>query len=105
MKILITGGKSAQALKLLNTFQDDQIILADYGEVPNFPSARYQFISLGERNDEVVAHNLLTISLDQAVDAILPLYDFEVKEVIKSKVLFEEFHVEIMEPEQQQIIK
>ncbi|RZK78352.1 MAG: hypothetical protein EOO92_11270 [Pedobacter sp.] len=105
MKILITGGKSAQALKLVNSFLDDEIILADYGDMPNFPSAKYQFITLGKRNDEVVAHNLLTFCLDHGVNAILPLHSFEIDEIVKSKVLFEEFSIKVLEPSDQQVIK
>ncbi|MFP5080992.1 hypothetical protein [Pedobacter sp. JCM 36344] len=98
MKILITGGKSIQALKLVKAYYDDKVILADYGEMPSFPSTTYSFISLGIQNNEVVAHNLLTICLDEAVDAIIPLYKFEVDEVLKTSVLFDEFKITVILP-------
>lgn len=96
MKILITGGKSAPALKLIRQFPNDTIILADYGEMPLFPSGTYRFISLGIRNNEVLAHNLLTFCLDESADAIIPLDHLELEEVQKSKVLFEEFNISII---------
>ncbi|MHA4895271.1 hypothetical protein ACXZ1K_11000 [Pedobacter sp. PWIIR3] len=96
MKILITGGKSAQALKLIKQFPEDTIVLADYGEVPSFPSAAYRFISLGVQNDDIIAHNLLSSCLDELVDAILPVNQIEFQEVQKSKVLFEEFNIDII---------
>lgn len=95
MRILITGGKTARAIKQANQFENDSIILADYGDMPSFPSAKYKFLSLGERNDDIIAHNLLNHCLNEAADAILALNDFEVIELFKSEVLFKEFNIEI----------
>lgn len=105
MKILITGGKSLQALKVQRSFINEEVVLGDYGEAPHFPSSKYCFISLGERNDDIVAHNLLTIALDQGVDALMPLYEFEFDQVVKSIILFEEFGIEVLMPEKGQLIK
>lgn len=96
MTILITGGKSANALKQAKRFAGENIILADYGEMPSFPSATYKFLTLGERNDDIIAHNLLSHCLDQAADAVLALNDFELEELLKSSVLFKEFNIEIL---------
>lgn len=96
MKILITGGKSAQAFKLLREFKEDDIIMADYGEMPHFPSKEYQFISMGIQNPETTAHSLLTFCLDNAVNAIVPVYDFEIEALAKSNILFEEFEIQII---------
>ena len=104
MKILITGGKSIQALKLVKAYPEDQVILADYGEMPSFPSATYRFISLGVQNDEVIAHNLLTICLDEAVDAIIPLHRLEADELLKSKILFDEYNITVITPLLDQLI-
>jgi hypothetical protein len=98
LKILITGGKSIQALKLVKAYPNDQVVLADYGEMPSFPSTTYRFISLGAQNNEVIAHNLLTICLDEAIDAIIPLHRFEADEVLKSSVLFQEFNIKVITP-------
>lgn len=96
MRILITGGKSAQALKQAKQFTSDSIILADYGEMPSFPSATYKFISLGERNDDIIAHNLLSHCLNEGADAVLALNDFEMDELLKSSILFKEFNIDIL---------
>ncbi|MGY0037739.1 hypothetical protein [Pedobacter sp. NJ-S-72] len=63
MKTLITGGKSAQALKILKAFTNDQVLLGDYGDMPSFASAQYQFVSLGDKNEETIAHTLLNACL------------------------------------------
>ena len=104
MRILITGGKSVQSLKLLKDYEQDIIVLADYGDMPSFPSKQYKFISLGERNDDTIAHNLLNHCLDEEVDAIIPLHVFEREQVLKSVVLFEEFNVRVLMPALDQVI-
>lgn len=99
MKIIITGGKSAKSLKLLKAFEKEQVVLADYGEMPSFSSPQYTFFSLGERNDEIIAHNLLNTCLDEEADTLLPLYDFEVEAIAKSILLFKEYDINVLLPE------
>lgn len=98
MKIIITGGKSAQSFKLLKAFTHDQVLLADYGEAPSFSSGPYAFISLGEQNDEVIAHNLLSTCLDHDADYLLPLHSSEIEALASSVTLFEEFNIHILLP-------
>lgn len=98
MKILITGGKSALALKVLKAFAQHEVVLADYGEVPSFSAVNYKFISLGERNDDTIAHLLLNSCLDEVVDAVLPLQAFEILPVAKAQVLFAEFAIRTLLP-------
>ena len=98
MKILITGGTSATALKLCNALSGHQIILGDYGQVPNIKSAAYTMVSLGDKNEETIAHNLLNCCLDNEVDAILPLQNFEIEPLSKSEVLFQEFNIKLLLP-------
>lgn len=94
---MITGGKSAGTLKLLKAFEGHEVILADYGDTPAFGSAAYTFISLGEQND-AIAHNLLNTALDHNVDCLLPLHEFEISQLSKSLVLFEEFNITVLLP-------
>lgn len=105
MKVLITGGRSAQALKLVKAFADDNVLLADYGDMPVFASAAYQMISLGERNDDTIAHNLLNSCLDESVELVLPLHAFEIEALAKSVVLFEEFGIQVLLPEMNHLEK
>ncbi|EDM36146.1 hypothetical protein PBAL39_19724 [Pedobacter sp. BAL39] len=99
MKILITGGKSAAAFKLIKAFSQDQVILGDYGDVPSFASAAYTMISFGERNDDITAHQLLNVCLDRQVELLIPIHYFEVAAVSRSMVLFEEFGIRVLLPE------
>ncbi|WP_316749906.1 hypothetical protein [Pedobacter gandavensis] len=99
MRILITGGKSASALKLLKAFASHHILLADYGDMPAFSSPAYQMHSLGIRNDDTTAHALLNNCLDEEIEVLLPIHDFEIEAVAKSMVLFEEFGIRVLLPE------
>lgn len=101
MKILITGGKSAAALKLSNVLIGHQIILADYGDVPSIKSTSFTMVSLGDKNDDTIAHNLLNNCLDHQVDAILPLQNFEIEPLSKSEVLFDEFNIKLLLPKRE----
>lgn len=103
MKILITGGKTATSLKLTKAFGDASIILGDYGDVPSIKVNAYDFASLGPWNVEVLAHNLLTKCLDYSVDVLLPLYEAEISAVSKSIILFEEFGLKVLLPENPQL--
>lgn len=99
MKTLITGGKSAQAIKVSRAFPAADLILADYGTIPAFNSAKFQLISLGERNETIIAHHLLTSCLDLQVECLVPLYSFEREALLRSSLLFEEFNIQILLPE------
>lgn len=98
MKILITGGKSAPSYKLLKAFESREIILADYGELPSFSPGSCQLLSLGEKNAETTAHQLLNACLDHDAGILIPLHEFEVLAVSKAAVLFSEFGIEVLLP-------
>jgi hypothetical protein len=99
VKVLITGGKSSPSYKIVKAFQNDQVLLADYGDIPAFSAGQYQFITLGEKNEETIAHNLLNACLDHGVEMILPLHEFEVAAVAKASLLFSEFGIQVLLPE------
>lgn len=98
MKLLITGGKSAAWLKLLRHFKDDEVFIADYGDVPVFPSKAYRFISLGPENRDTTAHSLLAFCLDHEFDGIVPVYGFEIDALASSCRLFEEYGIRVLLP-------
>ena len=105
MKILITGGKTATALKLIKAFNDAEILLGDYGDMPKINTHNYSFAELGNWNADVLAHNLLTKCLDNGVGVLLPLYEAEIIALSKSMVLFEEFGLKVLLPENPQLIQ
>ena len=103
MKILITGGNSAKALKLLKAFPNHFVLLADYGDVPGISTEKYAFESLGVLNKDSIAHILLNFCITQAIDSIIPLHNFEIEPMAKSSVLFGEYGIHVLLPSDNQL--
>ncbi|MGA9648024.1 hypothetical protein [Pedobacter sp.] len=98
MKILITGGNNAKALKLMKAFPTHFVLLADYGDVPGIVSEHYAFSSLGILNKDSIAHILLNFCITESIDSIIPLHSFEVEPIAKSAVLFGEYGIDVLTP-------
>ncbi|KQS36928.1 hypothetical protein [Pedobacter sp. Leaf194] len=98
MKILITGGNNAKALKLLKAFPSHFILFADYGDVPGMLTENYAFSSLGILNTDSLAHILLNFCITESIDSIIPLHHFEIEPIAKSAVLFGEYGIEVLLP-------
>lgn len=98
MKILITGGNNAKALKLMKAFPSHFVLLADYGDVPGIVTENYAFTSLGKLNQVSIAHLLLNFCITEAIDCIIPLHNYEVEPLAKSAVLFGEYGIQVLTP-------
>jgi hypothetical protein len=99
LKILITGGNNAKALKLMKAFPSHFVLLADYGDVPGIITEKYAFSSLGLLNKDSIAHILLNFCITEAIDCIIPLHDFEIEPLAKSAVLFGEYGIQVLLPD------
>ncbi|MGN7990183.1 hypothetical protein ACTJKC_22775 [Pedobacter sp. 22226] len=99
MKILITGGNNAKALKLMKAFPSHFVLLADYGDVPGIITEKYAFSSLGILNKDSIAHILLNFCITEAIDCIIPLHDYEIEPLAKSAVLFGEYGIQVLLPD------
>lgn len=98
MKILITGGNNAKALKLMKAFPSHFVLLADYGDVPSIITENYAFASFGALNKDSIAHLLLNFCITEAIDSIIPLHDYEIEPLAKSAVLFGEYGIHVLTP-------
>jgi len=105
LKILITGGNHARALKLLKAFPSHFILFGDYDDVPGMSTSNYAFASLGKLNTDSIAHILLNFCITESIDSIIPLNDFELEPLAKSAVLFEEYGIDVLLPRQEIIDK
>jgi hypothetical protein len=99
MKILITGGNNAKALKLLKAFPNHFVLLGDYGDVPSILTGNYGFASFGTLNRESIAHIFLNFCITESIDCIIPLKEFELVPLAKSAVLFEEYNIQVLLPD------
>ncbi|WP_426328475.1 hypothetical protein [Pedobacter sp. R-06] len=99
MKILITGGNNAKALKLMKAFPSHFVLLADYGDVPGIVTENYAFSSLGQLNKDSIAHILLNFCITESIDCIIPLHHDELEPLAKSAVLFGEYGIQVLLPD------
>ncbi|WP_343524235.1 hypothetical protein [Pedobacter sp.] len=99
MKILITGGNHAKALKLMKAFPNHFVLLADYGDVPGIVTENYAFSSIGVLNKDSIAHVLLNFCITEGIDCLIPLHSYEVEPIAKSAVLFGEYGIQVLLPD------
>jgi hypothetical protein len=98
VKILITSANSAAAYQLKNKLNIDDVILGDYMELPELMLKSGKMIRLPNPGSGSYAHQILTLSLDNSIEAIYPLRDEEINFLKEAEQLFKEFNIEIIFP-------
>jgi len=96
MNILITAANSAEAHRLKNQLNTENIILGDYLELPAFMLKSANMIKLPNPASPSYTHEMLTLSLDKEINTIYALRDEEMKLLEKSKQLFNEYGIEVI---------
>jgi hypothetical protein len=96
MNTLITGATSAEAHKLKNKLNADNIILGDYLELPAFMLTSANMVRLPNPDSASYAHEMLTLCLDKGISIVYPLYDNEVMLLNQAELLFGEYGIKIM---------
>ena len=97
MKILITAATSAEAHKLKNQLNADDVILGDYLELPAFMLKNADMVKLPNPASPSYTHEMLTLSLDKEVNKIYALRDEENKLLQESKQLFNEYGIVLVD--------
>lgn len=95
MGILITSANSAQAYRLKNELNTDNVILGDYNELPAFMLEPGKMIVLPNPESEAYAHEMLTCCLDNAIDIVYVLDKNEAKSLLEARRLFSEYGIDI----------
>lgn len=91
MKVLITSATSAQAHKLKNSL-NDEVILGDFTEMPAFMG----ILKLPSPVTDTYAHEMLTLALDNRIDAIYLLNTQEAAVLLLSEQLFKEYNITLI---------
>lgn len=84
MKVLITSAKHFASYQLAFFLKNDEILFGD--NFDNFPPF----------NSNSLAHQLLAFCLDHQIEKIFPLRSSEIIPLLESKILFDEYGIEIM---------
>lgn len=97
-KIIITFGTRPLAQRLSNLLQDTyEVLFATSEDLPSFLGSRYGKIPTGL--NPTFAHELLKLGLDQEANYILPLGLAEIQTLSDSKILFEEYGIQVLCPD------
>ena len=95
MKILITSANSAAAHQLKNKLNEDTVILGDYLDLPDFMLKARNMIRLPDPKSGSYSHQMLTLCLDNDINAIYPLREEEAVLLKEAEQLFKEYNISI----------
>ena len=95
MYTLITAANSAEAYKLKNALNPENVILGDYLELPAFMLNSGNMIRLPNPNSMAYTSEMLTLCLDKEVDTVYVLREEEKALLKEAKQLFEEYGIKI----------
>jgi len=95
VKVLITSANSAAAHQLKNKLNTDTVILGDYLELPAFMVKNGSMVRLPDPKSGSYSHQMLTLCLDNAIDAVYPLSKEEAILLMESEQLFKEYNIQI----------
>ncbi|MBV2226219.1 MULTISPECIES: hypothetical protein [Sphingobacterium] len=96
-KLLITFGTRPLAQRLSKMLNNQfEVIFATSEEVPSFLEANFKKIPTAA--NPTYAHELLKLCLDKEVNYLLPLGLNEINVLAESKILFEEYGIQLLSP-------
>jgi hypothetical protein len=94
---LITAATTSQAQKLKNSLGNENVILGDYSELPDFMLKSMMLLKLPNPSDPAYAHQMLKLCLDKDVDKIYALGGQEKALLNEASLLFNEYGITISE--------
>ena len=101
-KLLITSGTSSLAQRVGNLLQERfKLFFATSDAVPQFLENRFHKIPKGP--DSTFAHELLTFCLDHQISLLLPLGLSEIQSLSEAKKLFEEYGIQVLCPDREEL--
>lgn len=98
MSVLITAASHAEAYKLERILQLDDVIFADFRELPHLSFSGKRFLKIPAGNSASYAHMMLDLALNSGIEKIFPLYSEEILPLAESRQLFEEYGISVMVP-------
>jgi hypothetical protein len=96
MNILITAANSADAYKLKNQLNTDNVILGDYLELPAFMLNNANMVRLPNPSSVSYTHEMLTLCLDKNISSVYALREEEGLLLNNAVQLFNEYGIEIV---------
>ncbi len=87
---------SAGAHSLKNQLGDNEIVLGDYHDLPQFMLSSGNLIQLPNPQSVSYPHQMLALCLDNSIDVVYVLDNEEADQLIEAKQLFAEYEIQII---------
>lgn len=98
-KKLLTGAASAGAFKIKSIFPSGDVLLGDYEPLPSMAS----LLVLPSPETATYIHDFLKVCLTAGVETVYPIRRAEIAPLLKAKALFEEYGIQLIVPENNQL--
>jgi len=93
---LITSANSAEAYRLKNKLNSEDIILGDYLDLPAFMLSSANMIRLPDPKSIAYVHEMLTLCLDNQIDTVYVIREEEKLPLDIARQLFCEYDIKII---------
>ncbi|MDO3628894.1 hypothetical protein [Mucilaginibacter sp. BT774] len=95
MYTLITAAATAEAYRLKNALNKDDVILGDYIELPDILVRSGKVIALPNPKNSAYTHQVLALCLDKGISNVYALREEEKELLQNAKQLFGEYDIQI----------
>lgn len=95
MYTLITAAATAEAYRLKNALNKDEVILGDYMELPDILLRSGKVITLPNPKNSAYTHQMLALCLDKDINTMYALREEEKELLQNAKQLFSEYNIQI----------
>ncbi len=96
MFTLITAANTSSAYQLKNSLNNENILLGDYLELPEFLVKSGKMLRLPDPQSFSYTHQVLALCLDKNIDTVYALRKAEIDLLLASKQLFDEYGITIL---------
>ncbi|RYZ95986.1 MAG: hypothetical protein EOP47_24750 [Sphingobacteriaceae bacterium] len=97
---LVTAATSSRAHKIKSIITEQDVILGDYADLPDFMVKPGKLIRIPNPLSVSYAHEMLTLCLDNDINTIYPLNFNEAELLLEAAQLFIEFNINIIKPDE-----
>lgn len=99
VNVLITAANSAPAYKLKSRLNNENIVMGDHMDLPDFMLKPGKMIRLPDPESVSYTHEMLTLCLDIGIEVVY-VFRLEEKELLlQSETLFNEYNIKIVAEE------
>lgn len=95
MYTLITAAATAEAYRIKNALNREEVVLGDYMELPDVLVRSGKVITLPNPESAAYTHEMLALCLDKNINSVCVLREEERELLFNAKQLFREYDIQI----------